>query len=182
MGIEHDDDIISAEAGKEDTEAVEAYQDADAEIPPPKLLPLRPSWSNPRSRWNKNLRYQFNEYMRKQCGIESFLGDEVKDAFDKRLERLRRKINNAQPREGESEEGYSQRREAQKKLTAARARVSGRRNKVCGNDYRCTRCPDICFSSMLCGLKSQVMAEAVGRSARPGNPSKTALKGWGPRE
>jgi hypothetical protein len=131
LHIESDRDILTSPARREDSKAIQAFEDDESESAlEPQLNPLRPSWSNPRGAWNRALAYRFTQYMVKRAGSPAYLTAEVNGAFMGRLERLRRLIRDHEPREGETTEGLKHRMEKRQLKTAKRDRVNSRRSNV----------------------------------------------------
>jgi hypothetical protein len=101
LHIESDRDILTLPTHREDSKAVQAFENDESESAlEPQLNPLHPSWSNPRPAWNRALAYCFTQYMVKHARSPAYLTAE--GVFMGCLERLCRLIKEHGPREGKT--------------------------------------------------------------------------------
>ena len=129
LKIVTDTDIIWSEAAFEDEEMVEAFTNGELDDEPT-LDPMRPAWKVLNCRWNHMLAEQFVDYMIREVGRKEEERGDIRDAFAKRLVRLRTTLMTNARRDGETEKDWRERVEEEMAKDVARSRGNTRRATV----------------------------------------------------
>lgn len=129
LKISKDLDLLERDAAFEDEEVVKAFEDGESDDGPA-LDPMRPAWKVLNCRWNKRLAELFVDYMICEVGKEESQREDLMNAFERRLTRLRTMLMTNKQKENETKEAWLKRVEKEIGNDAARKRANARRSTV----------------------------------------------------
>ncbi|TFK23364.1 hypothetical protein FA15DRAFT_656786 [Coprinopsis marcescibilis] len=126
LGIKKDIDIVTHDARFEDEVAVDAFEKQMTDVVPT-LVPLRPSWSSPNSRWNEALSNSFAAWMMEHRIIPKEWKDDAALDFLARVSRLAGILRKNSPWDKETPAAFNKRQAECKARGERRAKKNTRR-------------------------------------------------------